>query len=95
MVSMLKRRNEIVVKACDFAKLWSKVDTDEELYLLGYNAYSMLKVNQKFGGICHLCCCLLHTGFLFALFINPEDGSDMFILNIGLLSVDFVALWPL
>jgi hypothetical protein len=37
MESVLKRRNEIVVKACDFSKLGTKRDTDTEIYLLGYN----------------------------------------------------------
>jgi hypothetical protein len=30
MVSMLKRRNEIVVKVCDFDKLGTKRDTDKD-----------------------------------------------------------------
>lgn len=37
MVSVLKRRNEIVVKACDFDKRGTKRDNDEEFYLAGYS----------------------------------------------------------
>jgi hypothetical protein len=28
-------------------------------------------------------CCLLHAGFLFALFFDPEDGGNMFLCNVG------------
>jgi hypothetical protein len=28
-------------------------------------------------------CNLLHTGFLFSVFFDPEDGGDMFLRNIG------------
>jgi hypothetical protein len=47
---------------------------------------SMLKVDQLFRETCHLHCCLLHPRFLVALFVSPEDGSDMFIVK----AVDFV-----
>jgi hypothetical protein len=36
----------------------------------------------------------IHTGFLFSLFFNPEDGGDMFLRNVGLLSMDYTALYP-
>jgi hypothetical protein len=39
---------------------------------------SLLKVNQYFGGTCYL----LHVGFLSGLFVNPEDGRGMFVLNV-------------
>jgi hypothetical protein len=26
---------------------------------------------------------LFHTGFLFGLFFNPEDGGDMFLQNVS------------
>jgi hypothetical protein len=28
-------------------------------------------------------CYLLHAGFLFGLFFDPEDGGDMFFRNVG------------
>jgi hypothetical protein len=28
------------------------------------------------------------------LFFNPEDGGDMFPLNVGLLAADYTALYP-
>jgi hypothetical protein len=37
---------------------------------------------------------LFHSGFLFSLFFDPEDGGDMFVRNIGLLSTDYTTLFP-
>jgi hypothetical protein len=34
---------------------------------------------------------LLHAGFLFALFIHPEDGGQMFVRNVHLFSTDYAA----
>jgi hypothetical protein len=39
-------------------------------------------------------CYLLHSGFFLGLFFNPEDGGDMFLLNIGCFSTDYMALYP-
>jgi hypothetical protein len=36
----------------------------------------------------------LHTGLLLGLFINPEDGGDMFLQKVGWLSTDYIALYP-
>jgi hypothetical protein len=58
---------------------------------------SALKVKRSFGGTCYLhlhgqrinqarsqhACYLLHTSFLFGLFFNPEDGSNMFLQKIS------------
>jgi hypothetical protein len=33
----------------------------------------------------------LNSGFLIELFVEHEDGSDMFLRNVGLLSVDYTA----
>jgi hypothetical protein len=33
---------------------------------------------------CSSACYLLHTGFLLAVFFDPEDGAEMFFRNIGL-----------
>jgi hypothetical protein len=35
-----------------------------------------------------------HAGFLLGLFFDPEDGSDMFLRNVGRLSTDYMALYP-
>jgi hypothetical protein len=37
--------------------------------------------------------CLLHVGFLHGLFFSHEDGSDMFLWNVGRLSTDYIALY--
>jgi hypothetical protein len=37
-------------------------------------------------------CCILHAGFLLGLLLHLEDGSYMFLQNIGLLSTDHTAL---
>jgi hypothetical protein len=39
-------------------------------------------------------CCLLHAGFLLGLLLNPKDGSDIFLRNVGLLLTDCTALCP-
>jgi hypothetical protein len=52
--------------------------------------FSPLKVNQRFGGTCYLS----HTSFLLGLFLNPEDGGDMFLRNFERLSADYTALYP-
>jgi hypothetical protein len=39
-------------------------------------------------------CCLLHVDFLLGLFFDTEDEGDMFLRNVGLLSVDYTALYP-
>jgi hypothetical protein len=53
---------------------------------------SPLKVSGCFGRTC-LLATLHHSGFLLALYLDPEDGSYMFLQNISLLSVDYMALW--
>jgi hypothetical protein len=34
------------------------------------------------------------SGFLLGLVINPEDGGDMFLRNVGSLSKDYTVLYP-
>jgi hypothetical protein len=36
----------------------------------------------------------VHAGFLLDLFLGPEDGGDMFLRNVGRLSMDYQALYP-
>jgi hypothetical protein len=36
-----------------------------------------------------------HAGFWLGLFIDYEDGGDMFLRNIGLFSVDYMALYSM
>jgi hypothetical protein len=36
---------------------------------------------------------LLHAALLLGLFFDPEDGNDMFLLNIDLLSPNYTALY--
>jgi hypothetical protein len=37
---------------------------------------------------------LLHAGFLLGLFFDPEYEGDIFLLNVGSLSTDCMALYP-
>jgi hypothetical protein len=54
---------------------------------------SPLKINQHFLGMCRsFACYLLHSGFLFDLFFNPEDGRYIFLKNIGWYSTDSTVL---
>jgi hypothetical protein len=34
------------------------------------------------------------AGSLLGLFLNPEDGGDMFLRNVSRLSTDYTALYP-
>jgi hypothetical protein len=53
---------------------------------------TLLKVSRRFGGTC-LLATFHHSGFVLALFLDPEDGGYMFLQNISLLSVDYMALY--
>jgi hypothetical protein len=37
---------------------------------------------------------MLHVGFLLGLLFDPENGGVMFLQNVGLLSLDYTALYP-
>jgi hypothetical protein len=37
---------------------------------------------------------MLRAGFLLGLVFDPEDGSDIFLRNIGSLSTAYMALYP-
>jgi hypothetical protein len=39
-------------------------------------------------------CYLLQAGFLHGFFYNPEDGGEIFLRNIGGLSMECTALYP-
>jgi hypothetical protein len=67
---------------------------------------SPLKVNGQFGGTCHLhlqglgiCQVRNWRGSRWqaeqlGIFINPEDGGDIFLRNVCLLSTDYTASYP-
>jgi hypothetical protein len=73
-------------------------------------SFSPLKINRRFGGICSLhlqgrriiqarnqygyVYCLLPASFLLRLFFIPENGCNMFIRNVGWLSMDYTVLYP-
>jgi hypothetical protein len=42
----------------------------------------------------HSACYLLHGGFLFGLFCNPEDWGDRFLWHVGRLWMDYMRLYP-
>jgi hypothetical protein len=50
----------------------------EEFCLLEYNAEWSVE-NQPTSSACYL----LHAGFLLVLFVDPEDGGDIFFRNVG------------
>jgi hypothetical protein len=37
---------------------------------------------------------LLHAGFFLGLFLDPEDGGEVFLQNVGCLTTDHTALYP-
>jgi hypothetical protein len=41
--------------------------------------FPVLKPSKKQGSFA---CCPLHTGFLFGLLFNPEDGGDISVRNV-------------
>jgi hypothetical protein len=62
---------------------------------------SPLKVNRRFGEKYRLyfkaedsTFHLFFVDFLLGLFFGPEDGGDIFLLNVGLLSTDHMTLYP-
>jgi hypothetical protein len=50
--------------------------------------------NPNFRQMVHTACYFLHDGFLLGLFFDTEDGSDMFLRNVGLVTTDYMALYP-
>jgi hypothetical protein len=60
--------------------------------VLGMPPCSPLKVSRYFGGTSHATC--FYSGFLLMLFFDPEDGGDIFLLNVGWLSTDYTVLYP-
>jgi hypothetical protein len=57
---------------------------------------SLLKVKRYFGGTCLSYLkpsYLLHACFLLDLFIDSEDGGDMFIRNFNFLSTEYTELY--
>jgi hypothetical protein len=72
----------------------------ENFYFMGNNA---VKVNECFGIPCRLhfrcrrissVCYLIYAGSLLCWFLEPEDGGDMLLRNVGWLSTDYTALYP-
>jgi hypothetical protein len=39
-------------------------------------------------------CSLLHVGILLGLVTNPDDVGEMYLRNVGSLSMDYMALYP-
>jgi hypothetical protein len=58
---------------------------------------SPLKANRIFGEAClgpkNKPSYVLDASFLFGLFLDPKNGGEMFLLNVGWLSTDYMALW--
>jgi hypothetical protein len=58
---------------------------------------SPLSVNRRFGGTCRFHLALVtcfNPGFLVGLFLDPEDGGDVFSWNVCWLPTDYTALYP-
>jgi hypothetical protein len=63
-----------------------------------------LKVSRRFGETCRIhsqgqiqkrtACYLLHVGFVLGLFFDSEDGDDILLQNVDLLSTDYITLYP-
>jgi hypothetical protein len=62
----------------------------EEYCLLGYNAVWSVESQPMLKQVASS----FHAGFLLGLFLDPEDGGDMFLRNVGWLSSDYTALCP-
>jgi hypothetical protein len=48
--------------------------------------------NQRESTFCFATC--FHAGFFHGLFFDPEDGGDIFLLNVGWLATDYTASYP-
>jgi hypothetical protein len=49
---------------------------------------------MKAGGkLCHLATSL-HAGFMLGLFLDLENGCDVFLRNVDLFSTDYTVLYP-
>jgi hypothetical protein len=55
---------------------------------------SALKDSRRFGETYLIFGFPLPGGFLLGLLLNPEDGGDIFLQNVGCLSTDYTALYP-
>jgi hypothetical protein len=55
-----------------------------QYYLLAYNAVESRwqTLHERLFSLCITGTCF-HAGFLLGLFFDPEDGSDMFLVNVG------------
>jgi hypothetical protein len=51
-----------------------------------------LKVNRRFGGALIATCLVLVFAWL--IFLDPEDGGDVFLRNVGWISADYAVLYP-
>jgi hypothetical protein len=59
------------------------VNTEFSSYLLGYNPVQSIESWQLF-----------HAGFLLGLIFHHVDGGDIFLRNVGLLSMDYTVSYP-
>jgi hypothetical protein len=60
-------------------------------------------LNTKISRICSImqcsllkvkACCYLYAGIIIGSLLNPEDGDDMYLRNVGWLSTEYTALRP-
>lgn len=67
----------------------------DQLELLNFLRNRLNRISQdlRFSQQSSACCYLLHTGFLFGLVLGPEDTSEMFLRNIGLILTEYIMLY--
>jgi hypothetical protein len=85
--------NKCRQKSCSFREYWRILRKIWGSHSSGYEESHLLiltDVSEEHSPSCYL----LHAGFLLGLFLYHEDGSDVFLRNVGWLSTDYTALYP-
>jgi hypothetical protein len=65
---------------------------DKILYIQESSPVQSVTKSYIFKRQARFACCVLHACILLDLLVNPEDGSSMFLLNVGGLLTDYKTL---